>query len=279
MTAADRDRERLARALAEQGLAGPEAADLLGDVERLVAWGPEPPGPEETSRLLAVLTAHLPGRARHHRARLRDELERLVLLAATQATVLRLGFWMGSAAVMLVGVLVLLAAPDLNRSLVLLLAGPLLSYLGTAAGFRGQALRVLEFEFACPVTPRQLTLARLLVIVGYQAAVGVALSGLLNAAGGGPWTTVTLLWLAPMLAGTGATLLASLRLGVARAGALVYLGWVVVAVTSWRAGLAWTTSPAAEVGLIGLGLALTGAALAWLPAAVPRALGRAGRPA
>lgn len=263
----DETGERLARALAEQGLAEAEAADLLPDVERLVAWRPEPPRPHETSRLLAVLSPHLPRARREH-----DELGRIVGLAITQVTVLRAGFWTGSAAVMLVGALLLLAAPSLSASLVLLLVGPLLSYVGTAAGFRAEPLRVLELEFACPVTPRQLTVARLLVIVGYQTAVGVALTAVLSAAGRGPWTTVTLLWLAPMLVGTGATLLASLRVGVERAGALVYAAWVVVAVTSWRAGLSWITWPGADLALVALGIGLMAATVAWIPAALPRTL-------
>jgi hypothetical protein len=268
------------RALVEQGLAESEADDLLPGIERLVEWAPDPPVPEETERLLVALAPHLPAptaRSARLRTRPHAELGRLVGLALTQATVLRAGFWIGSAAVMLVGLLLVLSAPFLSRALVLLLAGPLVSYLGTAAGFRAQPLGMLEVEFACPVTPRQLTIARLLVIVGYQAAVGVALSGLLSAAGGGPWTTVTLLWLGPMMVGTGATLLASLRIGVARAGALVYAGWVVVSVASWRIGMGWTASGAAELGLIALGLALTAAAVTWLPAAIPHALGTAGR--
>jgi hypothetical protein len=270
----DAERERLARALAEQGLAGDEATDVLPDVERLVAWAPEPPRPEETRRLLAALAPHVPARPRPE---VRAALERLVAVALTQATVLRLGFWTGSAAVMLVGVALLLAAPDLSRSLVFLLAGPLLAYLGTAAGFRGESLRVLETEFACPVTPRQLTIARLLVIVSYQTAVGMALTAVLSAAGGTPWLAVTLLWLAPMLVGTGATLLGSLRVGVTRAGGLVYAAWLVVAVSSWRVGMGWIVSPGAELVLVALGLSLTAAAVALLPSALPRALGRAGR--
>jgi hypothetical protein len=267
----DRERGRLARALAEQGLPADEARALLPDLERLVAWAPEPPRPEESRRLLAALAPHLPAPPAPGPA-LREEAARLVALALTQVGVLRAGFWTGSAAVMLVGVMLLLAAPNLDRGLVFLLAGPLLGYLGTAAGFRGEPLRVLELEFACPVTPRQLTVARLLVIVGYQTAVGLALTALLSAVGGGPWAAVTLLWLAPMLVATGATLLASLRLGVVRAGALVYASWIVVAVASWRVGLGWVSSPAAGLALAALGLALTAAAVAWLPVALPRAL-------
>ena len=275
---ADPERQRLARALAELGLAEDEAGALLPDVERLVAWGPGPPRPDETRRLLAALSAHLPTptpASDRQRRGVIGGFEGLIRLTLTQATVLRLWFWTGSAAVMVVSILLVLAAPDLSRSLVFLLAGPLLGYLGTAIGFRGQPLRVLELEFACPVTPRQLTVARLLVIVGYQTVVGVVLSELVSAAGGGPLTAVTLLWLAPMLVATGATLLASLRLGIERAGGLVYVGWVLVAVISWRAGLAWASSPAAGLSLVVLGLALTAAAVTWLPAAAPRALGRA----
>lgn len=272
MKDAEVDRVRLAEALAEQGFAPDDVADLLPDVQRLVAWAPEPPQPEETRRLLTLLSPHVPVAA----GRPRFELERLVGLALTQATVMRLGFWTGSAAVMLTSVVLLLAAPNLSRSLVFLLAGPLLAYLGTAAGFRGESLRVIEVEFACPVTPRQLTIARLFVIVGYQAAVGMALTGVLSGGGGGPWFMVTLLWLAPLLAGTGATLLASVRIGVGRAGALVYVVWILVAVTSWRVGLAWVTSPGAEMSLAALGLALIAAAVALGPVALRRALGRRG---
>ena len=263
------EHERLARSLAEHGLSGDEAADLLPHVRRLVAWAPDPPQPEETRRLLAALSPHV-----RQRADPGWGLRRLVGLALTQVTVLRLGFWTGSATVMLVGVTLLLAAPNLSRSLVLLLAGPLLAYLGTAAGFRGESLRVLETEFACPVTPRLLTIARLLVIVGYQVAVGTALTAVLSAAGGTPWTAVTLLWLAPLLVATGATLLASLRVGVGRAGVLVYAGWIVVAVSSWRVGLGWISSPAAGLALVALGVVLTAAAVALLPAGLPRALTR-----
>jgi hypothetical protein len=112
------------------------------------------------------------------------------------------------------------------------------------------------------------------VIIGYQAAVGMALTAILSGAGGASWIGVTLLWLAPLLVATGATLLASLRIGVPRAGATVYAAWIVVAVASWRVGLGWVSSPAAEVGLVALGLGLTAAALALLPAALPRPLGR-----
>ena len=84
----------------------------------------------------------------------------------------------------------------------------------------------------------------------------------------------------PALAGADAgrdraTLLISLRLGVARAGALVYAAWILVAVSSWRVGLGWISAPAAGLSLVALGLVLTAAAVVLLPAALPRALGRA----
>jgi hypothetical protein len=269
------DRDRLAAALREQGLDPTEVAAALPAVAALAGWEPMPPTSGERDRLLAALARHLPrpsparaAVAARHRSPW-TELAGLVRMALAQATILRAGFWAGSAAVMLVGVLLAanVAAPD--RALVLELAGPLLAYLGTALGFRGTSIGVLEFELACPVSPRQLTVARLLIIVGYQALVGLALSSPLPAWG----LRVTLLWLAPLLVATGLTLLLSLWLPVTRAAGFVAVAWVAAAVVIWRAGASTlAASLPAEATLAVAGLVLLGAAVAWLPAALPRLL-------
>jgi hypothetical protein len=269
------DRDRLAAALREQGLDPAEVAAALPAIAALAGWEPLPPTRGERDRLVAALARHLPrpsaaraAVAARHRSPW-AELTSLVRMALAQATILRAGFWVGSAAVMLVGVLLAanVAAPD--RALVLELAGPLLAYLGTALGFRGASIGVLEFELACPVSPRQLTVARLLVIVGYQALVGLALSSPLPAWG----LRVTLLWLAPLLVATGLTLLLSLWLPVARAAGFVAVAWVAAAVVIWRAGAtSLAASLPAEAAVAVAGLVLLGAVVAWLPAALPRLL-------
>ena len=72
---------------------------------------------------------------------------------------------------------------------------------------------MLEFELASPPSPRQLTLARRLVVVlSYDLALGLLLSLLLWPRSGAGFWLLTLHWLAPLLLGVGLTLLLSLAL-------------------------------------------------------------------
>jgi hypothetical protein len=269
----------LGRTLSELGLSEDEQSTVRPALVALARWTANPT-PTEThdlvQRLSSMLPAPVPVRtAARARAGLTDELEYMIRVAASQTTVLHAGFWIGSLVVIAIGSLVAATQQDGSRSVALLLSGPLLAYLGAAVGFRAESLGVLEFEFACPITPRQLTLARLGVIVGYQTVAGMVMSVVFAAAIGTTVQHLVAIWLAPLLLGTGVTLICSLRFPIVWAGAAVYAGWIGLVVLAWR--FDWITSAASlpvEVTVAVTGLAAIGAAVWWLPAAIPSILDR-----
>ena len=276
------NRTELAESLTELGLTDSERDALLPALAALAMRSVEP-APAETTKLIEHLTEFLPARApvsvragMNRRAGFRDDLEYLFGVAASQASVLHAGFWVGSLAVLAIGGVLAASQQSSMRSLVFYLAGPLLAYLGTVLGFRAESLGVLEFEFACPVTPRQLTLARLVVIAGYQIVAGLAVTAVLAATAGTSVREVVAMWLAPLLLGTGVTLLCSLRFPIAWAGIAVYSGWVALVVLVWRVGsIAYATSLPAEAMVATVGIAAIVLTMWLLPAALPSMLNRA----
>ena len=223
--------EELASLLVEDGVDAAEIEQTLAGIARFSALRSDVPTSAETDRLVRNLRPHLigsqsaPASVPAGQRRSHSEVGELLRLAATQLSVLRLGFWIGSAVVMLVGLGLAVSQAGADRAYVLALVGPLLAYLGVAAGFRGDTLGMLEVEFACPVTVRELALSRLLVIVGYQTLVGPMCVVLLRGEAELAPRPVMLMWLAPLLLGLGFTLLLSLWLTPSRAGALVYSAW------------------------------------------------------
>ncbi len=231
--------QELADLLTKDGVSREEVDDTLACIARLSAVDVSAPTSAETRRLLRSLepllakpTASVWEGARRSPA----ELTKMLRLAALQVSVMRLGFWIGSAVVMLVGLGLAVSQAGADRIYVLALVGPLLAYLGVATGFRGDTLGMLEVEFACPVTMRELALSRLLVIVGYQTLIGAIGVVALHGQARSSISALMLMWLAPLLLGLGFTLLLSLWLTPSRAGALVYSTWVVVATLVWRFG-------------------------------------------
>jgi len=151
----------------------------------------------------------------------------------------------------------------------------LLSYLGTASAFRGAALGTLEFELACPPSVRQLTLARLVLIIGYDTALTLAGSGLLWLWSGDAPLALTLQWLAPLLLVAGLTLVLSLRLAVAKAAAVTYVAWLIFLTPRWlQGGVGGAVPPTASMDVLlgAAGLALLVAAVFATPAASVRLL-------
>ncbi len=236
-----RDQE-LVTLLQDEGVGQVEIEDTLAAIARLSAATSPAPSKAETLSLIASLASELPSLDEPHRrptARLHPAHARLLdllRLVALQASVFRAGFWVGSAVVMSLGLALAVSSASAERAFVLALVGPLLAYLGVTAGFRGDAFGLLEVEFACPVTARQLTLARLLVIVGYQALVGLVGGALLHGTAGQSLLSLTVLWLGPLLLAVGLTLVCSVRVSAARAGVLVYAGWAILVASIWRFG-------------------------------------------
>jgi hypothetical protein len=276
ITGADDRFEELADLLSDDGVSRAEVDEVLESMRCLSAADVMAPTSAETESLVRSLEpflgtpgALLPARASQSARRRPAELVKMLRLAALQVSVLHLGFWVSSAVVMLVGLGLAVSQAGADRAYVLALVGPLLAYLGVSAGFRGDALGMLEVEFACPVTVRELTVARLLVIVAYQTLVGATGVILLHGAAGSPISALMSMWLAPLLLGLGSTLLLSLWLTPSRAGAFVYSTWVVMVTLAWRFGDgAIVGRSVVELAVAAAGVAALALAVGLLPGAL-----------
>lgn len=270
------DPEQLHEALGELGASPAEIADLLPALQRLSEWQAPQPNPAETQRLLARLVREV-GVLSPVRQALRDHRQNRISLllrtARAQVSLLGLGFWLVSALITAVGAAVVLSKALHNEVLVLGAGGPLLAYLGTTIAFRGRGVHVLELELACLPSPLQLAVARLVIVLGYDVALGLALSLVFWAGGTGQVLELTLSWLMPLLLVAGLALLLSLRLSIQAAASLAYASWLAVLAVITASNLQ-TLLFAPELSLLGcVGLALLTAALfrlhtqmhRWLP--------------
>lgn len=252
--------EQLAEALREQGATPEECADLLPALHRLSEWEAPRPEPADTRRLLAHLTSALPAFSPVRQAIREHRQHRISLLLATaraQVSLFGPGFWLVSALITLLGAAIVLSNLRLDQEMVLRISGPLLAYLGTIIAFRGKGARVLELELVCLPSPLQLAVARLVIVLGYDVGLGLALGLLLWAGGAGHVLALTLSWLMPLLLVAGLALLLSLRLSTQAAASLAYVSWLAFLVISTIPGLqALLLTPALLVlpGCIGLAL-------------------------
>lgn len=277
--------QHLRDALRETGLPDSEFEELMDTFADLAAWRAPAPTDAETRDLIARLRPYVPELSavrralRSRRPSIWFELHQLVWLVRSQISVLQPSFWLVTALVTLLGALALLAGLDLSQGVVLQLVGPILSYLGTVSAFRGSQLHVLEFELACPPSPRQLALARLSIVLTYDVALGAVLTAVSSSQSGAAMAVLTLHWLAPLLLGVGLTLVLSLRLRIDQAAAIAYVAWLAVpagemigqdGVTAPFAAV----SPTAEAVLSSVGIVLVAGAVLALPKALPRALPR-----
>jgi hypothetical protein len=262
-----------------------EEIDTLAPVALLFSRG-QPPEPTtaDTRQLVAYLSSAMPTLSpvrqaiRAHQQRQGAGVRGLLATARTQVSLFGLDFWLVSALVTLVGAVVVLSnvGDGLSGQEVLLRAsGPFLAYLGTVVAFRGMQGRVLECELVCLPSPLQLALARLVIVLGYDVGLGLALSLALWAGGAEQVLALTLSWLMPLFLVTGLALLLSLRLSVQVAASLAYAGWLAVVALGTTSSLqALSLTPLAESLLGGIGLALLGIALLRLQTNMHRLLPR-----
>lgn len=271
----------LAEALREQGAAPEEIDDLMPALLRLSEWQAPQPSLADTRRLLSRLATALPvispvrQAIREYRQGQRSSLSWLLATARAQVSLFGLSFWLVSALVTLLGAVVVLSGVPLvgDRIFSLRALGPLLAYLGTISAFRGISLRVLEFELVCLPTPWQLALARLVIVLGYDAGLGLLLGLILWAGGAGSFLALTLSWLMPLLLVAGLALLLSLRLSLPAAAGLAYAGWLALLAFDATASLhALPLTPLSEALPGGIGLALLAIALLRLRATLSHLL-------
>jgi hypothetical protein len=245
--------EQLIDALREQGATPAESADLLPAVQRLSEWRAPEPVPADTQRLLARLRTELtaPSPVRQAIRENRDHRISFLLTAArAQVSLFGLRFWLLSAFITAIGAAVVLSKVVPDQLVVLRASGPLLAYLGTIVAFRGRGSRVLELELACLPSPLQLAVARLVIVLGYDVALGLVLSLVLWASGTGQVLVLTLSWLMPLFLVAGLALLLSLRLPLEAAASLAYASWLAI--------LALITTSNLETFLLGPQLSLLG---------------------
>jgi hypothetical protein len=257
--------EQLTDLLREQGATPEECADLLPALRRLSEWQAPQPSPADTQRLLAVLSNVLPTHSPVRQAIRSHRQHRVAFLLTTaraQVSLFGLGFWLVSALITLIGAVVVVSNVLPDQTLVLRISGPLLALLGTIVAFRGREARVLELELVCLPSPLQLAIARLVIVLGYDVGLSLALSLLLWAGGSGQVLALTLSWFTPLLLVAGLALLLSLRLSIQAAASLAYGSWLVfLAVSAISPLQTLLLAPALSVlpgciGLAGLSLAL-----------------------
>lgn len=157
-------------------------------------------------------------------------IRRAWLLLRSQAPLVRREIWPASAAVIGLGYLVAL----LSGELALLRAlAPLVAAASLAVLYGPDHDPAGELALSTPTSPRQILLARLALVFGYDLALALAASlALLPALNGGAFGSLTLGglvlgWLAPMTFLSAAALLLSLWAGAANAITLTYLAWLV----------------------------------------------------
>ncbi len=224
--------EQLMSTLQEQDATPDEIAELTPVLMRLSEWHAPTPTVLDTRRLLVHLTPHLPTFSPVRAAisaRRRSVVKKccwFIEIASVQASLLRPSFWLLTALIFCLGVLVIFSPFGGASVFLLRVTSPLIVYFGTVRMFRSSHLHTLEHELVCPPSPQQLILARLSIILGYDTLLGLCTSFLLWSHGGGNFLLLTLHWITPLLLVSGIALLLSLFISVTTAALLTYAVWL-----------------------------------------------------
>ncbi len=178
--------EQFKHRLREDGLPD-EIVNGLPDLER---WEDPAIDPAHQAQVMAML--------RRKNPRFADHARFAVALLRAQVRVVQRGVWLASALSFLLGGLVTAALYASTETIVLALVAPLAVACGIAFIYGPDADPPLEVLLTTATTPRQVLLARLVLVFGFNLALGIVatvlLSGVLSAALG-PLLTA---WLAPM---------------------------------------------------------------------------------
>ncbi|MGQ9684358.1 MAG: hypothetical protein ACUVX9_17670, partial [Anaerolineae bacterium] len=149
-------------------------------------------------------------------------------LLLAQVPLVRHGVWPASALVMGLGVVVsLLMGAEQGRAWVVQALAPLVAAAGVAVLYGPGEDPCLELALATPTSPRQVLLARLALVYGYNLLLALAASAaLLSVVPLGLMGGVILGWLAPMTFLSALALLFSLVLGAGNAITIAYGLWL-----------------------------------------------------
>ena len=176
-----------------------EAAELSPVIHKLLEWKASPPTAHETARLTDILSRLLKAR-RNSTVSYRLYLGWLVL--CSQLRVIQYEIWAASFIVMGLGTLVTLGYSISNATDVTLpfvLIAPVAAAAGIAFLYGPSVDPALEIELTTPVSPRQVLVARLVLVFGFDLVFGLAGSAILSLlrADISFWPLVSA-WLAPM---------------------------------------------------------------------------------
>ncbi len=217
------------------------AQDWLRLREALASWSGSLPAPRPLAVPSPAARPPVTVRAWH-----------ALTVVAAQVPVVRRQVWAATALVAGVGCLVV-ALTGVVAGTVLALTAPVTAALGLAVIYGPDSDPCAEISLSCPVPPRTVLLARLVVVAGYDLAVGFAATLLLagTGSGGGVWSLVTM-WLGPLLAMSALSVLLSVVFrswaGIVTALCLWTVRVVIMspahpAVLAAATGWLWSTTP------------------------------------
>jgi len=226
--------------LTEDLASAPQAADLLPTVVRLQTWRAPTPTPADTTRLLATLQPQYP--ITNYKF-LISHLQSPFLLLRSQLYIVRREIWAASALVMMLGAGMSILIPTGDTlpdgsttpdGFALALVAPLVAALGISFLYGPGMDPAVEIEESTPVTQRQILLARLTLVFGFNLTLGLLASlGVMLAGAIGLTAPVSLpaligVWLAPMTSLSALALFLTVLTGDSLAGVVASLGiWMM----------------------------------------------------
>lgn len=243
---------------------GVTAAELQRVLDALAAYTAPEPQPGAATALVERLREYAPAPpSRRFRADGLVAAPAQLALGAllSQARLFRWTWWAASAPVAL-------ALPALARYAGL--APALLTFPVVAAGmayaFRELGSPAMEIELTCPLRPAQVIIARMMLVLGWVACLGLAPTLLFA---GGNAGTLLAAWAAGLLACGGGALLLTLWAGT--------WGGLILALTFWAGWLGWRvaqTAPLPPLGISNGAAAAAGLAMMLLALLTPGRLRR-----
>ncbi len=175
-----------------------------------------PPSPVLVDRVLAS--------AQRRRA---NPFARAWALLAAQVPLVRREIWSASALVMALGCVVAILQGGSASASIIQAAAPLVAAAGLAMLYGPDNDPGLELALATPTWPRQVLLARLVVVYGYNLVLGLAASvGVLAVVPPGLLGQVILGWLAPMTFLSALALVLSMVIGTGNAITVALMLWL-----------------------------------------------------
>ncbi|MCL6431928.1 MAG: zf-HC2 domain-containing protein [Anaerolineae bacterium] len=149
-----------------------------------------------------------------------------VLLAA-QVPLVRREIWSASALVMALGCLIAILQGGSASASIIEAVAPVVAAAGLAMLYGPESDPGLELALATPTSPRQVLLARLVVVYGYDLILGVAASvGVLAVVPAGLLGQLILGWLAPMAFLSALALVLSMVIGTGNAITAALMLWL-----------------------------------------------------